>query len=607
MAERTFGWIQDSGSSRALKTVLLAMMPGSAVQNYLLDTKIPAYLPERYGRKEISRLLREGSAEFPYELLKGRGISCQLTAEENRRMFGYDEEAAERLVQAGGRGNAACSGLVQIALEGQRRLPNGSKRPYQADWQADCFLRWGISIGLMEYAADTDSCRLSELGRRYAGAEAGSQEERELLGEAYLSYPPAVRVLSLLEAQGHLTKYEIGAQLGFIGEAGFTSVTQNLFVSSYCMEKDKEERRKLRANAEGSSDKYARMIASWLCDIGWAVQEEKEVEEIFGGRTYRMRLGQAYRITYQGRRNLKRATGSSSSKRLPRRVFWDMLATRGADKEYQRNKRAVLLLALRRERTLQQLQEALLTKGMEESRESIQDDLASFQKIGLTLVKKGESYKLAEELTGLELPHRYEHAEKSERSVRKDELRSRLKHLNHRYLLLLDLAWDKDANREFEIETMSLLTNELGLQGGHLGGAGKPDGVAYLGKKGMIVDTKAYSKGYSLPVGQADEMIRYIEENKTRGIINPNRWWESFGTEPEEFVFLFVSSEFVSGYRDRLRYIAMRTGVNGGAVSAEQLLLLAEKIKSGGLAPEELFVRAGRNEEIVEETTGCCI
>ena len=45
----------------------------------------------------------------------------------------------------------------------------------------------------------------------------------------------------------------------------------------------------------------------------------------------------------------------------------------------------------------------------------------------------------------------------------------------------------------------------------------KPDGIYYDGSCGMIVDTKAYAKGYALPVGQADEMIRYIEENKNAG------------------------------------------------------------------------------------------
>ena len=45
----------------------------------------------------------------------------------------------------------------------------------------------------------------------------------------------------------------------------------------------------------------------------------------------------------------------------------------------------------------------------------------------------------------------------------------------------------------------------------------------------MIIDNKAYGKGYSLPIKQADEMYRYLEENKERNEkINPNRWWKVF-------------------------------------------------------------------------------
>ena len=38
---------------------------------------------------------------------------------------------------------------------------------------------------------------------------------------------------------------------------------------------------KILQNAEGSSDKYARMIGKWLCAIGWAVQGAKNSYRIF--------------------------------------------------------------------------------------------------------------------------------------------------------------------------------------------------------------------------------------------------------------------------------------------------------------------------------------
>ena len=61
----------------------------------------------------------------------------------------------------------------------------------------------------------------------------------------------------------------------------------------------------------------------------------------------------------------------------------------------------------------------------------------------------------------------------------------------------------------------------------------QPDGVLYTAgltdNYGIILDTKAYSSGYSLPIAQADEMERYVRENQTRDeLVNPNQWWENF-------------------------------------------------------------------------------
>ena len=58
----------------------------------------------------------------------------------------------------------------------------------------------------------------------------------------------------------------------------------------------------------------------------------------------------------------------------------------------------------------------------------------------------------------------------------------------------------------------------------------------------MIIDTKAYSKGYSLPIAQADEMERYVRENRQRREdLNPNQWWKAFEGRQDRYYFLFVS------------------------------------------------------------------
>jgi len=63
------------------------------------------------------------------------------------------------------------------------------------------------------------------------------------------------------------------------------------------------------------------------------------------------------------------------------------------------------------------------------------------------------------------------------------------------------------------------------FKGARLGDTRKPDVCVYYGKNGFIIDNKAYSKGYSLPMNRADEMVRHIEENKAKqSSINTNQW-----------------------------------------------------------------------------------
>lgn len=83
----------------------------------------------------------------------------------------------------------------------------------------------------LEYSNVTDTCKISRSGQKLALSEDDSQSEREALTEALLSYPPVIRILSLLKKNGEKTKFELGNQLRFICELGFTSVPQEILLS----------------------------------------------------------------------------------------------------------------------------------------------------------------------------------------------------------------------------------------------------------------------------------------------------------------------------------------------------------------------------------------
>lgn len=200
MAERTFGWVQEAYTISNLKNVVRVFVHDSTINKLLREDKIPRLISDEYHKDDMIKLLSTDKMEIPYTLLKGKGTPKGFT-----------------------RTNAPCSGIIQAVLPGQRK-------EYQSDWPADSFLRWAVSIGFLNYNREKDTCSISELGNKYAVSADGSKEEKKILTEAFLSYPPVCRILGLLESGKSLTKFEIGCQLGFVGEAGFTSIPQNLIL-----------------------------------------------------------------------------------------------------------------------------------------------------------------------------------------------------------------------------------------------------------------------------------------------------------------------------------------------------------------------------------------
>ncbi len=571
MTERTFGWVQEAYTILNLKNVVRVFVPNSPINLSLKKDKVPRLISKENGAEDMIRFLDTDPICVPYVLLKGKGTPKGYT-----------------------RSNAPCSGIIQAVLKGQRK-------EYQSDWPADSFLRWAISIGMLDYDRDNDSCSISELGFSYAISKDGSDEEYEILTQAFLSYPPFCRILNLLSNGQVMTKFEIGSQLGFVGEAGFTSIPQHLILQGLREAATPEERNKLLSDTEGTSDKYVRTICAWLKGMDWVIQLPKTVSANINGNEYSDTITQAYQLTLKGKKIAKHTTGASKYKRIDKRVLWDMLATKPSDRNYLRNRRTYLIQYLSSSyRTLDEIKAHLASKLMVEDIDTISDDIKGLVNIGLNVSKNGDKYKIMDTIIGLAIPNIAKNVvEKSDLTALKDVIRKQLIHIDHKYLVLIDLGFDGNADRDYEIETADLLTNELDFKGGRLGDTRKPDVCVYHGKKGLIIDNKAYGKGYSLPIKQADEMARYLEENQKRSkTLNPNEWWKIFDDNVSEFNFAFVSGEFIGGFRDRLQNISQRSNVKGAAINSVNLLLLAEEIKSGRLSYSEGVKKFNCNNEI---------
>ena len=178
---RTFGWVQDPGKIENLRKVVEVFDYNSETHKELRDKIIPKLVEERDGKSRFINELNKRPLYLKYSDLVGTAFIP--------------------------RSSARCNGIVQAVIKGQRR-------PFISDWPADNFVRWAHALGFISYTYETDSFSITNLGLKYTNSEKGSEEEKEILEYAFLSYPPVVRVLSLLSNGEHLTKFEIGKQLG---------------------------------------------------------------------------------------------------------------------------------------------------------------------------------------------------------------------------------------------------------------------------------------------------------------------------------------------------------------------------------------------------------
>ncbi len=575
---RAFGWVQDPSNLRSLCDVVAVFDSNSQKHKDLIRIIIPKIVEKRDGRDNLIKALQSTPLKIKYAGLVGTSFTP--------------------------RSMSRCNGIIQATVKGQGR-------DFIGDWPADNYVRWAHCFGFIKYNYTDDTFEITDKGLELTNArETGeelSKNEKELLVNAILAYPPAIRILTLLSEteDTHLTKFEIGQRLGFIGEDGFTSMPQKIFIRSLANAEPKE-RKSMKADWEGSSDKYARMIASWLEKLGLVEKIPKMITVSTAGKEYKETIGQAYVITANGITSLRKADGKSKHKRIAKNVCWEMFSTKGADREYLRTRRAFILKYLSENKnsvSVLDIMNYLKTVNLNEIENTILDDIKGLQDIGINIIEKGNRFILDDMITDFIIPLPQSLA-KSDLAETKEEIREKLLNLSHEYLALIDLAYDSKQNRLFEMKTLDLLTEECNYQGLHLGGSRKPDGIIYTSenkcKYGVIIDTKAYSKGYNLPISQADEMERYIGENQTRNEkVNSNKWWNNFGADINEFYFMFVSGHFVGNFKAQIERISRNKSINGVALAVTNLILLAEAYKAGRFTHETIKNEMFNNSEFI--------
>lgn len=576
MTNRAFGWIQNPSNFSTLQKTVQIFDPDSThyhdLKNQLIN-EIIIYFDEI--RDDLLNKLNNRESSFTYFDLVGPS---------------RDRNQMATSVKAKVEANA----LIPISALPQNYKKSGKR--FIGKWSADGFLRWAVSLNFINHNRDTDEFSITPLGQEFSNSSEGSSEWKEILKKAFLSYPPATQVLKILsENTEGCTKFFIGNQLGFIGESGFTSYDETLMIE-WLKRSSNSERKEIRSKREGTSDKYARMIAGWLSKIDLVSTRRVRLDN--SGESFTS--FQHYFITAEGEHALRQRNRDSSNQKY---LMWEFLATKGDNRDYVRTRRAYIIKFLQNTNSFNVLKNQLQDLGFNDNEEVFKADIERLNTFGLRVEHNGNNVRLKDSINDFSIP--------TDLNITSELVNIELENLKARYMEttnlplkfieLLEIAYDNNRHLDFEMITMELFRDCYGLDSLHLGGSRKPDGIIQTDSFGIIIDTKAYSNGYPIGINQADSMIRYIEDNIIRSFErNNNTWWEDFNsTIPQNnFYFLWISGKFIGQYLTHVEYTSNQTNTKGGALNVEQLLIGADKVMKGELNISDIPIYIN-NQDII--------
>ena len=450
-------------------------------------------------------------------------------------------------------------------------------------WANENYTRLAEALGFIEYDREYDTFSVSDLGIELIISE-NSDEENNIIKRALLTYPPACRILQLLVDEGHLSKFEIGEKLGFQNERGFLHYS----LDNYVIEYDKaENKNKIISNKESTIDKYARMIAGYLVEVGWALKEERKLKY----KDLTAKTPHAYIITDEGRKAFRRSIGSSRETKIIKNISYEMLASRKqSGSKFLRDRRALTLELLLQKKgkflTFGEIEKYIKKNNSEITENEFQIDLLGFENIGLQITKIGKKVALIENLN-LNFPIFTENKKLIDKQILKliKNVSSTSKNIQEQFIskIIIEAFSGKELCKEFEESVFQLFNELIGFEGIKLGGHFKrePDSLHWYKVStvnqsyGLIIDAKAYSKGFRLNTDFSRQMMDYIFtytkifEKKHNITKSYYLWVVSKFSGSEESIKLFSNNVL-----NRFQFQS-----KGAIISIMNSLLIAEIIK----------------------------
>lgn len=449
-------------------------------------------------------------------------------------------------------------------------------------WANETYLRLCEALGFVEYDREYDDFVITDLGRKLS--QSNKNDEKNILTEALLSYPPACRVLQLLrDSSEPLTKFEIAQKLGFVGESGFVTIGLNRYIEMFHNSKDKN---KIKSNKESTLDKYARMIANYLIELGLVQKATKKLN--YG--SFQAQTPHTYEITERGMQAYTRTLGKSTSKKIYKNVSYEMLASRAQiGNETLRTRRALILDVLNQKKNkmlnYKKINEYLLKNNSSISKADFIDDIIKLQNLGLLIETIGDSIVLKENIN-LNIPIFHTQDEIIKKEIKKiiDYVIYNTKNLDQNLIeKIIEQSFSgRKYCKEFEDSVFELYNKVIGFEGIKLGGVGnrEPDSLLWYRASnnndsyGLIVDAKAYSKGFRINTNSSRQMNDYIYTfvNKLQVEYKINR--SHYHWVSSKYIGNGDIEDFAENVQNMYSFES-----KGSIISISNALLLADKIR----------------------------
>lgn len=455
--------------------------------------------------------------------------------------------------------------------------------PSRWTWDARCRIKAIHATGLVILDRHIQGYALTELGRKLKASTRSetrrrrlrvlTKEEIQIFREGLLTNAPVIRVLTLLNlsrknSEEGLNKYDIGKDLGFVGDVGFTHIDPYWVVSAGYSFNDKE----------GDADKWARTILSWLVQVGWVT--------LSGTKQISDKRIQIYKATEEVENVLRYDTT-----RIPRHVPKEMLCSdHHSFPELVQKRRSLFLQYLSEEPQAQnKIVQKINNENIQFTGQDFEFELINLKNAGFRIAENGGYYKLIDKIV-LDLPPIVVKTPKLEgieslieELVVKYENTLPIRLVDH----LIRYGYDGEKGNQFEGVVAEFFRN-LGFDAEYLGqGKGRVTDIlvkykhpsVYARSYGIIVDAKATSSEYNFPVSDKRKMKEYINMH------GPKLLAETI----QNHAFSFASSNFIRDVESHLSEISTETSIKGCAITVEQLLMLGDKIKTREIVIENLY------------------